>query len=70
MVKVQGTLESYLTVPGVKGVSAEENYEFVSAPTAIDNTADENQAVKTIKNGQLIIEKNGVRYNVMGQVIR
>jgi len=38
--------------------------------TAIDNTAVEAKAVKTIENGMLIIEKAGVRYNVMGQVIR
>ena len=28
------------------------------------------KAVKTLENGMLIIEKNGVRYNVMGQSIR
>ena len=38
--------------------------------TAISNTAVEGKAVKTITNGMLIIEKNGVKYNVMGQAIR
>ena len=28
------------------------------------------KATKTIKNGQLIIEKNGVQYNAQGAVIR
>lgn len=40
------------------------------APTAIDNAAVEGKAVKTIKNGQLLIEKNGVVYNVLGEVVR
>ena len=38
--------------------------------TSIDNTADDTKAIKRIENGQLIIEKNGVRYNAMGQIIR
>ena len=39
-------------------------------PTAITNTAIDTKAVKTIENGQLIIEKAGLKYNVMGQQIR
>ncbi|MBQ7996586.1 MAG: Ig domain-containing protein [Paludibacteraceae bacterium] len=38
--------------------------------TAISNTAVETKAVKTLRNGILVIEKAGVRYNVMGQIIR
>ena len=38
--------------------------------SALDNTSVEGKAVKSIVNGQLVIEKNGVRYNAMGQVIR
>ena len=38
--------------------------------TALDNTAIENKAVKTIENGMIIIEKAGVRYNVLGQIVR
>lgn len=39
---------------------------FPSSPTAIDNTEAEGKAVKRIVNGQLVIEKNGVRYNALG----
>ena len=39
-------------------------------PTSLDNTTDEINAIKRIENGQLIIEKNGVRYNAQGQLIR
>ena len=41
-----------------------------SEETALDNTTSELKAIKRIENGQLIIEKNGVRYNVTGQVIK
>ncbi len=34
--------------------------------TAIDNTVIDSKAVKTIENGQLVIIKNGVRYNALG----
>ena len=35
-------------------------------PTAISNTAAENKAVKFFENGQLVIIKNGVKYNALG----
>ena len=38
--------------------------------TEIDLVGEENNAVKTIENGQLIIIKNGIRYNVMGAKIQ
>ena len=36
------------------------------SPTAIDNTNADAKAVKVIENGQLIIIKNGIRYNALG----
>jgi hypothetical protein len=41
-----------------------------ASATAISNTADEIKAFKTIENGQLVIIKNGVRYDATGAVIR
>lgn len=38
--------------------------------TAISNTEAEVKAVKMIENGQLIIIKNGVKYNVAGQQVK
>ena len=38
--------------------------------TALDNIAVEGKAIKVIKNGQLIIIKNGVQYNVQGAVVK
>lgn len=47
---------------------------FISASehsaTAIDNTDAAAKAVKFFENGQLIILKNGVRYNAQGAVVR
>ena len=69
----------YITVPVVAGtvkLSYPTNglnfYAFgfkASGTTAINNTAAEMKAVKMIENGQLIIIKNGVRYNVMGTAL-
>lgn len=44
-------------------------YELENA-TAIDNTAVEGKAVKTIENGMVVINYNGKRFNVLGQTIR
>ena len=39
--------------------------------TGFENiTAPEGQAIKVIENGQLIIIRDGVKYNVQGQVIK
>ena len=37
-----------------------------NSPTALSNTAVENKAVKFFENGQLVIIKNGVKYNALG----
>ena len=36
---------------------------------AIDNTTIAEKAVKIIENGQLVIIRNGVKYNAVGAVI-
>lgn len=40
--------------------------KITSTATAIDNAVIETPAVKTIENGQLIILRDGVKYNAMG----
>ncbi len=37
-----------------------------NSPTALSNTAVESKATKTFENGQLVIIKNGVKYNALG----
>lgn len=42
------------------------NYTFVNGPQAVENVEGVVKAMKSIKNGQLVIEKNGVEYNAQG----
>ena len=69
LVRVFGSLTKYNTTPefaaGCTCVILEKG-----TATAIDNTTVETKAVKRIENGMLVIEKDGVRYNAFGQVIR
>ena len=44
--------------------------ERENAPTALDAVHNDVPFVKTIENGMLIIEKNGVRYNAQGQIVK
>ena len=47
------------------------NYAWsVALPEGITNTTVEAAIVKTIENGQLVIIKNGVRYNAQGTVVK
>lgn len=47
---------------------------FISASehtaTAVENVAAEIKAIKRIENGQLVIIKNGVRYNAVGAIVK
>lgn len=45
-------------------------YKVTTLTEGIDNANAVVKAIKSIVNGQLIIEKNGVQYNAMGTVIR
>ena len=39
-------------------------------PRGIENTALQNKAQKVIENGMMYIEKNGIRFNVLGGQVR
>jgi|GEM_PF-3093458 len=52
-----------------------ENVEVVAVfgtdfPTGIDNSKVDTKAVKVIRNGQLLIEKNGMFYNAQGTIVK
>ena len=48
-----------------------EEIELEDDPeTGVETTKVADKAVKSIENATLLIERNGVRYNVMGQVVR
>lgn len=63
-----------ITVTAEDGTTKKEYTVSVSKAKADDQAVDNinaaNQAVKFIENGQLVIIKNGVRYNVQGQSVR
>jgi len=65
--------KAYLTISG-GAAYAPKKLRFVfnneQQATGIDNAADGIMSEKRIEDGQLVIIKNGVRYNAQGQVIQ
>lgn len=62
-----GTKAITATIGGTTGgTSFVINYSGEASPTALDNAIVETPAVKTIENGQLVIIRDGVKYNAMG----
>ena len=55
-----------VTVKVTDGTNEIELYTREAAPTAVENV-EVVKVNKVIENGMLIIEKNGVRYNALGQ---
>ena len=53
----------------VKGVTAEKLCTESEKPTAIDEIGQTISITKTIENGQIVIIRDGVKYNVVGSVI-
>ena len=62
---VVGLVTIYSKKPQIYFISAEPSQE-----TAINNAVVSEKAVKMIENGQLIIMKNGVKYNAQGAELR
>ncbi|MBQ7382494.1 MAG: hypothetical protein IJV61_05690 [Paludibacteraceae bacterium] len=61
---IYGVVTIYSSKPQVYFITAEE-----ASGTAIDNTVVSEKAIKMFENGQLVIIKNGVKYNALGSVI-
>ncbi len=66
-VQVKGQIEKYVkddktTIQIFKGVAK-------VVPVGLNNVKAASKAVKTIENGQFVIEANGVRYNVLGTAL-
>ena len=66
----EGTGEAYTVIPADWSGTLYAIWEAEGPATALDNIAIEGKAVKAIINGQLIIVKDGVQYNVQGAVIK
>lgn len=72
-VEVIGSLILYTNKDGVSipEVNAGGSVKLITAgDTAVDNVTVDQQATKFIENGQLVIVKDGVRYNAIGQVTK
>ena len=65
----EGTGEAYTVIPAGWAGTLYAIWEQ-GTTTALENIAVEGKAVKAIINGQLVIIKNGVQYNVQGAVIK
>ena len=65
--------KAYLTVSG-GAAYAPKKLRFVfnneQQTTGIDNAAEALKSEKRFENGQLVIIKNGVRYNAQGQIVK
>ena len=62
---IYGVVTIYNNNPQIYFIDAEE-----ITPTAINNVAVEDKAVKVIREGQLFIMKNGVLYNAQGAIVK
>ena len=78
-IKVQGLLLNnnanplYLGKPGVRNVRTDAQYvrPAKESEQGLEDVSNESpKSVKPIFNGQLIIEKNGAQYSVLGQKVR
>jgi hypothetical protein len=69
-----GTLAAHKAYLTYSGSGAPKRMRFIfnneQQATGIDNAAEALKSEKRIENGQLIIIKNGVRYNAQGQVVK
>ena len=54
----------------VKAVLAEEAEPDEDDPTVVESSVVATKAVKTLENGMIVIERNGIRHNVLGQIVR
>ena len=67
-VEVIGTLVLYYSTPEVNAGCSVEKIEEPGT-SAVDNVVINKQATKFFENGQLVIMKDGIRYNTQGQVL-
>ena len=65
-----GSLHLYAECVGKDGNNYIITMQYGDAPTAIENTKAEVKAVKVLRNGQLVIIKNGVEYNAVGAQVK
>lgn len=68
--KINGKLKMTIDAVNSYDVPIHIVYDATSVETAIENVTVNTNASKMIENDQLLIIKDGVRYNVMGSVVK
>lgn len=67
-VVILGKLDLYFSMPGLKSPT---DYKIISkVSTAVDNVIVNQNITKFFENGQLIIVKDGVKFNAQGQMVK
>ncbi len=61
---------AYLAVPTSAGASIRYIINGEQTATAVENIEANENVLKMVENGQVIIIKNGVRYNALGQMLK
>ena len=69
LVTVQGRIMKYKYESGDYSIQIKGGKCTIVESTAIGNTTIAEKAVKMIENGQLVIVRNGVKYNAVGAVV-
>ena len=66
------TFRAYIAVPaGGASLAPRLKVSINKTPTAVENVqTDKAQSTKILRNGQLVIIRDGVEYNAQGQVVR
>ena len=63
--------KAFLEIPASNPNGAPRRISFrFNGTQAVDNVADEAKAVKFMENGQVIVIKNGVKFNTLGQIVK
>lgn len=68
-VEIVGNLTKYNTTPETTGRGTSTVKKLADPTTGVDNATVEQKSVKMIENGQLVIIREGVKYNAQGAVI-
>ena len=69
-VEIVGNLTKYNTTPETTGRGTSTVKKLADPTTGVDNATIAEKAVKMIEDGQLVIIREGVKYNAQGVVIR
>ena len=68
--KINGKLKMTIDAVNSYDVPIHIVYDATSVETAIENVTVNNNASKVVENNQLFIIKDGVKYNIMGSVVK